>query len=101
MPLGLDPNDPRVRSAGFAELIRDFWQSDIGQYLARRAREESDEATKALVERADTMDRAEIMRHQTLIWRASKFGEWLEEAYAQGCADLEILREEIDGTGNG
>jgi hypothetical protein len=96
VPLGLDPNDPRVRSAGFAELIEDFWKSDIGQYLMKRAKEESDEATILLVEHAHTMKPQEIRNAQTAIWRASKFAEWLGEAYAAGCADLKILEEETD-----
>ena len=100
MPLGLDPNDPRVRSAGFAEMIRDFWRSDIGAYMARRAREASEEATRDLVEGAHQMTHEQIRTAQARIWQATKFGEWLEEAYAQGCADLQILEEEIDGSSN-
>jgi hypothetical protein len=97
VPLGLDPNDPRVRSAGFAELIEDFWKSDIGQYMRARAQEASDAATKELVENAHKMTQAERLSAQSEIWRASKFCEWLEEAYEKGCADLKILEEETDG----
>lgn len=100
MPLGLDPNDPRVRSAAMAELIEDFWKSDIGQYLKRCAQEESDEATRDLVEKAHKMSREDLLNAQTRIWRASKFCEWLEEAYARGCADLNILEEETDAARN-
>lgn len=96
MPLGLDPNDPRVQSAAFAELIEDFWKSDIGVYLKAQAQRESDEATKALVEGAHRMTPQEIAYAQAEIWRASKFCEWLEQAYARGCADLKILEEETD-----
>lgn len=95
---GLDPNDPRAQSAAFAELIEDFWKSDIGQYLANRAQTESDEATRELVEKAHIMASDQILAAQARIWRASKFGEWLEEAYSRGCADLEILKEEHDAT---
>ena len=98
MPLGLDPNDPRVRSAALAELIEDFWKSDIGQYLKRCAQEESDEATKNLVEQAHTMKHEDLLTAQAHIWRASKFCEWLEDAYARGCADLQILEEETDAS---
>jgi len=99
VPVGLDPNDPRAQSAAFAEMIEDFWKSDIGQYLKNRAREESDAATRVLVEHCHTMSLEERQNAQAAIWRASKFGEWLEEAYARGCADLEILKEEHDASG--
>lgn len=98
MPVGLDPNDPRVRSAGFAKLIEDFWKSDIGQYLKARAKEESDEATKELIEHAHAMTNKQIITAQARIWQASKFCQWLEEAYQSGCADLHILEEETDAT---
>lgn len=100
MPLGLDPNDPRVRSAAMADLIEDFWKSDIGQYLKRTAQEESDAATKKLVEGAHSLTHKQIVVLQGEIWRASMFCNWLEEAYAKGCADLEILKEETDAAGN-
>lgn len=99
MPLGLDPDDPRVASAAFAELVEDFWKSDIGQYLKGRAQQESDEATKELVEKAHQLTQNQLLALQSQIWRASKFCEWLEEAYARGCADLEILKEETDAAG--
>jgi hypothetical protein len=99
VPVGLDPNDPRAQSAAFAELIEDFWKSDIGQYLAGRARKESEEATRELVENAHEMTVPQRVAAQAKIWRATKFGEWLEEAYVRGCADLEILKEEHDGAG--
>lgn len=101
MPIGLDPNDPRVQSAAFADLIEDFWKSDIGQYLKRCAQTESDEATRHLVEDAHRMTAKEITIAQAKIWRASKFCEWLEQAYARGCADLQILEEETDGQRGG
>lgn len=97
MALGLDPNDPRVQSAAFAELIEDFWKSDIGAYLKREAQRESDEATRELVELAHTLSLKDIQNAQARIWRASKFCEWLEQAYQRGCADLHILEEEVDG----
>lgn len=99
MPLGLDPNDPRVQSAAFADLIDDFWRSDIGQYLKKQAQKESDSGTRELVENAHRMTQKEIANAQARIWRASKFCEWLETAYAKGCADLEILKEESDAAG--
>lgn len=95
--LGLDPNDAKVRSAAFAELIDDFWRSDIGQYLKRQAQRECDEATKRLVEDAHRLTHKELVALQGEIWRASMFCGWLEEAYVKGCADLEILKEEVDG----
>jgi hypothetical protein len=98
MPLGLDPNDPRVRSVVLKELIEDFWKSDIGQYMKARAQRESDAATVKLVENAHKLTVAERVALQGEIWRASKFCEWLEEAYDQGCADLQILEEEHDAT---
>lgn len=79
-----------------AELIEDFWKSDIGQYLKALAQRESDEATRQLIEHAHELSKDEIRDAQAVIWRASKFCEWLEEAYARGCADLEILKEEVD-----
>lgn len=100
MPIGLDPNDPRVRSAGMAELIEDFWKSDIGQYLKKQAQECSDEATKELVERAHELSKEQLLAAQAKIWQASKFCQWLEDAYQRGCADLQILQEEVDGTGH-
>lgn len=100
-PIGLDPNDPRVQSAAFAELIDDFWKSDIGLYLKAEAQRESDEATKYLIENAHTLSLKDIQNAQARIWQASKFCEWLQQAYARGCADLQVLEEEVDGSRGG
>ena len=94
--LGLDPDDPKVEAAVFAELIEDFWRSDIGKYLMARAKEESEEAMKHLIEGAHGMTQKQIVAAQAQVWRASKFCEWLEEAYKQGVAALRLLEEESD-----
>ena len=72
MPLGLNPNDPRVKSAVLAELVEEFWKSDIRQYLRNRAKEESEIATTNLVENAHTLTKDELRDLQMEIWRASK-----------------------------
>ena len=100
MPLGLDPDDPRVRSAALAELVREFWLSPIGQYLKQRAQEQAEEATKKLVLLAHKLTMNDRLCAQTEIWRAEKFVEWLGEAYEAGMADLKILEEEHDEHGN-
>jgi hypothetical protein len=94
--IGLDPNDSRVHSAARAELIADFWRSEIGQYLKAKADKEIEDNTRILVEQASEMDKETLMATQAKIWRASMFCEWLQEAYEQGCADLHILEEETD-----
>jgi hypothetical protein len=96
MLLGLDPDDPRVQSATFAQVVADFWRSDIGVYLKNCAQQECDQATKQLVENVDQMTREEILAAQARVWRASMFCEWLERAYYQGMCDLNILEEETD-----
>ena len=89
--MALDPEEPTVRWAQFGRQVELFLESDIGDYLVKRARTEIEEATAKLVA-TDPFKPEEIIAHQHRIKVAESIIEWLGEAIAAGHSALEELR---------
>jgi len=90
----LDPEDMAVRTAVFGEQVQQFLQSDIGDYLLKRAAEEEAAAIEALVSWKRWEDGPTEAELRERIFRARNFQTWLGEAVQRGLQALELLREE-------
>jgi len=90
----LDPEEPTVAAAVFGKQAEDFLQSDIGDYLLQRAKEEEAEGIELLV-KASLPSELETARAQ--IWRARSFQAWLGQAIERGQQALMLIEEESHG----
>ena len=89
----LDPNDPVVASATFGRQVEQFLNSDIGVYLVRVAKDQSDAATEKL-KLADPYNPTVIANLQHDIRVAESVVGWLADAVRAGQQALEQLEEE-------
>jgi hypothetical protein len=94
-PLGLDPDDPIVRTAVFGLEVQEWLSSPVGSYVMNRVRQKLThlEASLKTVDPSKAMDIAGIqaeIRH----WEA--FAGWLGDAVQAGLTASEI----IDGEQN-
>jgi hypothetical protein len=76
--------------AGFGKAVEAFWNSQIGDYLRNRAREEYAEALAKLMI-CDPTDSKTVMRLQGEVWRAKGFEDWLSEAIVDGIKSLDLI----------
>lgn len=74
--------------------IKQFLQSDVGQYLTGRALEASDDAMEKL-KRADPEDVKLVRKLQNEIMMADNFAQWLTDGKLEGeHAELELAQQE-------
>jgi hypothetical protein len=86
-------NDPLVRHASFGREVELFLQSDIGDFLLKRAEEEIADAVTALKTVAPWR-RRRIQQLQNTIAVAERFQLWLADAVADGHTAMQTLEEE-------
>jgi len=92
----LDPADPRVEWASFGRMVEDFLQGPIGDFLVKKAQEQSADAMDKLKVAAPEDPNA-IRTLQNQIQVAESIIRWLGEAIHEGQMALEHLKEESDG----
>ena len=93
MKRDLDVNDPVVKSAVLGQQVEDFLETDIGNYLMERAKEEENRCLDALSNVA-TWRHRRIRELQGRIWMARGFQNWLVEAYNEGLQSLRVIEGE-------
>lgn len=89
----LNPDDSTVRSAVFGRQVEDFLKGDIGDYLLQRAKEQEEEAMRAL-RTAAPWRRRRIQELQNRAALAASIMDWLGDAISDGHAALEIIKGE-------
>jgi hypothetical protein len=92
----LDPADPRVEWATFGQMVEDFIKSPIGEFLVKKAQDQSNDAVEKL-KVASPEDPISIRAIQTEIQVAESIVQWLCEAIHEGQMALETLKEDNDG----
>ena len=93
--MSLDPEDPKVRWATFGKQVEYFLQSEIGSYLVKRAKDESEEAFETF-KTADPFDGAKIAGLQAKARTADAVMTWLGDAIAAGESATEQLKQEME-----
>jgi siroheme synthase len=91
----LDPDDKLVRWATFGKQVEQFLESEIGDYLVKRAEAEIDDAVMRL-KKANPVDIDRVRSIQNEIQVAESVITWLGDAIAQGQAAIETLKGEDD-----
>ena len=86
-PIGLGDNAELVETAVFGRMVEDWLNSDIGNYLLQRAREEENAAIEQLIKGQDEAGA------RATIWTARKFKEWLADGITAGRQALNILED--------
>lgn len=89
----LDPSDPTVRDAVFGKQVEHFLQSDLGNYLLKRASAEQDAALRKL-SKINAHDPAAIETIQLELRVAEKFIDWLGDAVAAGLQATQHIQED-------
>lgn len=92
----LDPGDPRIEWATFGRVVEDFIKGPVGEYLVKKAQEQSDGAIEKL-KVVSPEDPSAIRAIQTEIQVAESIVQWLCEAIHAGQMALEHLKEDNDG----
>lgn len=92
----LDPTDPRVDWASFGCQVEDFLKGPIGDYLIKKAQEQSAQAIEKL-KVVSPEDPNAVRTLQNEIQVAESIVRWLGEAVHVGQMALEHLKEEYDG----
>ncbi len=92
--MSLDPDDPKVRWATFGKQVEYFLQSDIGSYLVKRAKQDSDEAIEEL-KKVDAFDGQKVASLQLKARVADAVIVWLGDAIAAGESATEQLKEDL------
>jgi Na+/glutamate symporter len=92
----LDPADPRIEWATFGRVVEDFIKSPVGEFLVKKAQEQSDKAVEKL-KTVSPEDPTAIRAIQTDIQVAESIIQWLCEAIHEGQMALEHLKEDNDG----
>ena len=89
----LDPEDPTVQIAALGHNVQEFLQSDVGDYLLKRAAGEEANATDAILRLvlSGKSVPAEII---TALSNARSFQLWLGEAVEHGLQAITLLKEE-------
>lgn len=92
----LDPSDPRVDWAKFGYQVEDFLKGPVGDYLIKKAQEQSEQAVEKL-KVVSPEDISAVRALQNEIQVAESIIRWLGEAVHAGQMALEHLKEEYDG----
>lgn len=87
----MDEKQKLLEDAALGEELESFWSSAIGKHLRQRAEAVYIAALEELKE-CDPTDHKKISRLQGEVWRAEKFGEWINEGIATGLAAFGILK---------
>lgn len=94
--LGLDPEDPLVRTAVFGVEVQEFLKGPIGDFLIKRA----ESRLAALMEQLKKLDphtqAGAMAKAQAEIAHLEKFEGWLAEAVQAGLTATAIIDGEID-----
>lgn len=88
LPSDLPPGELGV--AIFGKQVDMFWDSDIGQYLLKRALAEYNSAISELIQVHPT-DVGKIAQLQMKATRAEQFREWLSAAIQDGIRATRVL----------
>lgn len=89
----LNPDDELVQWARFGKQVELFLKSDIGSYLAKRARDEKSTAVEELI-KADPMDSRTVSKWQLQARVADSILEWLGNAIDAGHSAMEQIKAE-------
>lgn len=89
------PKDPLLEAAVLGESARQFLQTDLGDYLLKRARTEIDEATEQLKTVSPTFiwGRKKIERLQGQIAVCERVIHWLADAITDGDQATKIIED--------
>jgi hypothetical protein len=79
----LDFKDPKVRVAVFGEQVKQFMDSDIGQYVLQCAQADTDHAARQLMD-LDPTDTAQVIAIQIKLKVAASIESWLTQAISAG-----------------
>jgi hypothetical protein len=94
----LDPDDPKVRDAAFGRQVEYFLESDVGRYLVKRARDESETAVEELKDVNPFVHPENIVEIQFRAKLADFIIVWLGDAIAAGEGATEQLKiEQAEG----
>lgn len=93
--LGLDPEDPLVRTAVFGVEVQDFLRGPIGDFLLKRAEQRLDLLIGKL-KNEDPSSSSKILALQAEIRHLEMFEGWLAEAVQAGLTAVAIIDGEID-----
>lgn len=91
--MALDPDSYLVRWATFGKQVEHFLQTDIGSYMVKRAKEESEEALEEL-KAVDPFDGPKVAACQMKVKVADAVITWLGDAIAAGESAIEQLKED-------
>lgn len=94
--LGLDPEDPLVRTAVFGVEVQEFLRGPIGSYLIKSAETRLAELMDRLRKLDPYKQQSEILSAQAEIRHLEKFEGWLAEAVQAGLTATAIIDGEID-----
>ena len=94
-PVGLDPEDPLVRTAVFGQDVQDFLCSPIGDFLLKRAEQRLARLIEEL-KRVDPAQRMKVAGIQAEIHHVEGFEAWLGEAVQAGITAIAIIDGDID-----
>lgn len=93
--VGLDPEDPLVRTAVFGVEVQDFLRSPIGDFLLKRA-EDRLAVVLSVLKKQDPAEPTKIVLLQAEIRHLEMFEGWLAEAVQAGITAVAIIDGEID-----
>jgi hypothetical protein len=91
----LDPEEPTVAIAVFGQQVQDFLQSDIGDYLLKKAAQQEEAAVEAVLQcvlKGTPPPEAVVMQ----LAHARKFQEWLGQAVENGLQALALMKEDAN-----
>lgn len=94
--LGLDPEDPLVRTAVFGVDVQEFLRGPVGTYLLNQAETRLAELMDRLKKVSPVTHSGDILAIQAEIRFLEKFEGWLAEAVQAGLTATAIIDGEID-----
>lgn len=94
--LGLDPEDPLVRTAVFGVEVQEFLKGPIGDYLLKQAENRLADLMDKLKKVNPVTHSGELLAIQAEIRHLEKFEGWLAEAVQAGLTATAIIDGEID-----
>jgi hypothetical protein len=94
-PLGLDPDDPLVRTAVLGHQVQEWFESPVGAFIMHRVRMRLTQLEKSL-KTIDPLKTMEVARLQAEIKHWESFASWIGEAIQA----YESATQIIDGEQN-